>query len=44
MVTTAPDFYVMSFDLDVFDVKHLNRLLAQLRALPVVSSVTRFNG
>jgi len=44
MVTTAPDFYVMNFDLEVFDVKHLNRLLAQLRALPVVSSVTRFNG
>ena len=43
IVKTAPDFSVMLFDIDVFDVKHLNRLLAQLRARPVVSSVARVN-
>ncbi len=41
---SAPDFSVMLLDVDVFDVKHFNRLVAQLRARPVVSSVTRVNG
>ena len=44
IVKSAPDFSVMLFDMDVFDVKHLNRLVAQLRARPVVSGVTRVNG
>jgi guanosine-3',5'-bis(diphosphate) 3'-pyrophosphohydrolase len=44
IVKSAPDFSVMLFDLEVFDAKHLNRLIAQLRARPVVSNVTRVNG
>ena len=44
MAQSAPDFMVMVFDMEVFDVKHLNRLIAQLRARPIVSSVVRVNG
>ena len=44
MAQSAPDFMVMVFDMEVFDVKHLNRLIAQLRARPIVSSVARVNG
>ena len=44
MAQSAPDFMVMVFDMEVFDVKHLNRLIAQLRARPIVSSVGRVNG
>ena len=44
MAQSAPDFMVMMFDMEVFDVKHLNRLIAQLRARPIVSSVVRVNG
>ncbi|MEJ0013080.1 MAG: bifunctional (p)ppGpp synthetase/guanosine-3',5'-bis(diphosphate) 3'-pyrophosphohydrolase [Bauldia sp.] len=40
-LTSAPDFSVILIDVEVFDVKHLNRLIAQLKARPVVSSVTR---
>ncbi len=39
----APDFSVMVIDVEVFDVKHLTRLIAQLRAKPVVSSAARVN-
>ncbi len=38
---SAPDFSVILIDVEIFDVKHLNRLMAQLKARPVVSSVTR---
>ncbi len=44
MAHSAPDFTVMMFDMDVFDVKHLNRLIGQLRERPIVSSVARVNG
>ncbi len=44
MAHSAPDFMVMVFDMEVFDVKHLNRLIAQLRVRPIVSSVARVNG
>ncbi len=44
MARSAPDFMVMVFDMEVFDVKHLNRLIAQLRARPIVNSVARVNG
>ncbi len=44
MARSAPDFMVMVFDMEVFDVKHLNRLIAQLRERPIVSSVVRVNG
>ena len=43
MAQSAPDFMVMVFDMEVYDVKHLNRLIAQLRARPIVSSVARVN-
>jgi GTP diphosphokinase / guanosine-3',5'-bis(diphosphate) 3'-diphosphatase len=39
----APDFSVMVIDLEVFDLKHLTRVIAQLRGRPVVSSATRVN-
>jgi (p)ppGpp synthase/HD superfamily hydrolase len=39
----APDFSVMVIDVEVFDVKHLTRLITQLRAKPVVSSAARAN-
>ena len=41
---SAPDFSVILIDVEVFDVKHLNRLIAQLRTRPVVSSVERVIG
>jgi guanosine-3',5'-bis(diphosphate) 3'-pyrophosphohydrolase len=44
MVRTAPDFTEMVFDLEVWDLKHLNRLLAQLRDTPSVSEGHRVNG
>jgi guanosine-3',5'-bis(diphosphate) 3'-pyrophosphohydrolase len=40
-VKSAPDFSVIVIDVEVYDVKHLNRLIAQLRARPVVSRVVR---
>jgi guanosine-3',5'-bis(diphosphate) 3'-pyrophosphohydrolase len=44
ILASAPDFSVILIDVEVFDVKHLNRLIAQLRKRPVVSSVTRVSG
>ena len=41
---SAPDFSVMMIDVEVKDVKHLNRVLADLRSKPVVSGVTRVSG
>ena len=41
ILKSAPDFSVILIDVEVVDVKHLNRLIAQLRARPVVSNVTR---
>jgi guanosine-3',5'-bis(diphosphate) 3'-pyrophosphohydrolase len=41
---SAPDFSVILIDVEVVDVKHLNRLIAQIKARPVVSSVTRVSG
>lgn len=43
MAQSAPDFSIMVIDVEVFDVKHLTRLIAQLRARPVVSSAARVN-
>ena len=34
----------MVIDVEVFDLKHLTRLISQLRARPVVSAVARVNG
>ena len=44
MQRLAPDFSVMVIDVEVRDVKHLNRIIADLRAKPVVSGVARVNG
>ncbi len=44
MVSTAPDFTEMVFDLEVWDLKHLNRLLSQLKEDKAVSEVRRVNG
>ncbi|MBS3650677.1 bifunctional (p)ppGpp synthetase/guanosine-3',5'-bis(diphosphate) 3'-pyrophosphohydrolase [Pseudaminobacter sp. 19-2017] len=44
MVRTAPDFTEMQLDLEVWDVKHLNRLLTQLKNAPAVSEAKRVNG
>jgi guanosine-3',5'-bis(diphosphate) 3'-pyrophosphohydrolase len=44
MVRTAPDFTEMLIDLEVWDLKHLNRLLSQLKANSAVSDVRRVNG
>ncbi len=44
MIRTAPDFTEMLIDLEVWDLKHLNRLLSQLKASSAVSDVRRVNG
>jgi guanosine-3',5'-bis(diphosphate) 3'-pyrophosphohydrolase len=44
MVRTAPDFTEMLIDIEVWDVKHLNRLLSQLKENPSVSTARRVNG
>ncbi len=44
MVRTAPDFTEMQVDLEVWDLKHLNRLISQLKDSPAVSSARRVNG
>ena len=44
MARTAPDFTEMLFDLEVWDLKHLNRLLSQLKEDKAVSEVRRVNG
>ena len=44
MVRTAPDFTEMLIDLEVWDLKHLNRLLSQLKDSSAVGGVRRVNG
>ena len=44
MVRTAPDFTEMVFDLEVWNLKHLNQLLAQLKDNASVSDAKRVNG
>ena len=41
ILNAAPDFSVILIDVEVFDVKHLNRIIQQLRRNEVVSTVTR---
>ena len=43
IVKSAPDFSQLSIDLEVWDLKHLNRLLGDLRERHVVSSANRVN-
>lgn len=44
MARTAPDFTDMIFDLEVWNLKHLNRLLSQLKDNTSVSAAKRVNG
>ncbi len=44
MARRSPDFTELLIDVEVYDVKHLNAIIVQLRAKPVVSEVARVNG
>jgi GTP pyrophosphokinase len=44
MARRAPDFTELTIDIEVYDLKHLNGIVAQLRGKPVVSSAERVNG
>jgi GTP pyrophosphokinase len=44
MERRSQDFTEVTIDLGVYDLKHLNAIISQLRAKPVVSSAERFNG
>ncbi len=44
MVRTAPDFTEMIVDLEVWDLKHLNRIITQLKESACVSDAQRVNG
>jgi GTP diphosphokinase / guanosine-3',5'-bis(diphosphate) 3'-diphosphatase len=44
MSNTAPDFTEMLFDLEVWDVKHLNRLISQIKEKSCVSAARRVYG
>lgn len=44
MSRTAPDFTEMDFELEVWDLKHLTRLMSQLKEIGCVSDVRRVHG
>jgi guanosine-3',5'-bis(diphosphate) 3'-pyrophosphohydrolase len=44
IIRNAPDYSEMTVDVEVWDLKHLNRLLTLLRDKPVVSRAQRVNG
>ena len=44
MTRRAPDFTDVLIDLEVYDLKHLNDILSQLRAKPMVAKAERVNG
>lgn len=44
MGNTAPDFTEMLFDLEVWDLKHLNRLISQIKEKSCVSAARRVYG
>ena len=44
MARRAPDFTELTIDVEVYDVKHLNAIFAQLRTKAVVSTADRVNG
>jgi GTP diphosphokinase / guanosine-3',5'-bis(diphosphate) 3'-diphosphatase len=44
MARRSPDFTEMTIDIEVYDLKHLTAIIAQLRAKPVVASAERVNG
>jgi RelA/SpoT family (p)ppGpp synthetase len=44
MTRQAPDFTDLLIDLEVYDLKHLTAIIAQLRAKPMVAKAERVNG
>ena len=44
MYRRSPDFTELTIDLEVYDLKHLSAIIAQLRAKAVVARVERVNG
>jgi (p)ppGpp synthase/HD superfamily hydrolase len=44
MTRRSPDFTDLTIDLEVYDLKHLTSIIAQLRAKAVVAKVARVNG
>ena len=44
MSRRSPDFSSLTIDLEVFDLKHLTAIIAQLRAKPVVAQAERVDG
>ncbi|MDB5630109.1 MAG: (p)ppGpp synthetase pyrophosphokinae, SpoT/RelA [Tardiphaga sp.] len=44
MFRRSPDFTELTIDLEVYDLKHLSAIIAQLRAKEVVARVDRVNG
>jgi GTP pyrophosphokinase len=44
MTAKSPDYREMNIDIEVWDLKHLNALIADLRARPIVHEVQRVNG
>jgi GTP diphosphokinase / guanosine-3',5'-bis(diphosphate) 3'-diphosphatase len=44
MAAKSPDFREMSIDVEVWDLKHLNAVLGELRGKPIVSRAERVNG
>jgi (p)ppGpp synthase/HD superfamily hydrolase len=44
MTAKSPDFREIMVDVEVRDLKHLNAIVGDLRAKPMVSSVQRMNG
>jgi guanosine-3',5'-bis(diphosphate) 3'-pyrophosphohydrolase len=44
MTRDAPDFTNVQIDLEVYDLKHLTAIIAQLRAKPTVAKAERVNG
>jgi RelA/SpoT family (p)ppGpp synthetase len=44
MARSAPDFSSMAIDVEVLDLKHLTRIITQLKGRPVVSAIERVIG
>ncbi len=44
MSRQSPDFTSLTIDLEVYDLKHLTAIIAQLRAKPMVAKAERVNG
>ncbi len=44
MIPKAADFHEIIIDLEVWDLKHLTRIIQQLRTKPIIASATRVNG